>query len=262
MLKKSLSQHLIKDKNILKKMVSLAQVGKDDVVVEIGAGHGDLTKALVEKAGHVYAIELDTSLRNYLDPLADQNKNLKVIYGNVLDIPLAQFSAGKGIKVVANIPYKITAPILFKLIGERPVIKSAHLTVQREIGERIASKPFNRSYGALSVICQLVAGTKILLYLKPGLFIPPPKVESAYVAMIFRNDGNDVDEEMAGFIKACFEHKRKHLRQALVRRYGEEKTTSLYASMGFLPSVRAEEIAPEKFKAMYALLNSMDEGSQ
>ncbi|MBP6940602.1 MAG: ribosomal RNA small subunit methyltransferase A [Syntrophorhabdaceae bacterium] len=261
MLKKSLSQHLIKDKNILKKMVSLAQVGRDDVVVEIGAGHGDLTKALVEKAGQVFAVELDTSLRNHLDPLADQYKNLKVIYGNVLDIPLTQFSAGKGIKVVANIPYKITAPILFKLIGERPVIKSAHLTVQREIGERMASKPFNRSYGALSVICQLVAGTKILLYLKPGLFIPPPKVESAYVSMIFRDDGNDVDGDVTGFIKTCFEHKRKHLRQALVRRYGEEKTTSLYASMGFLPSVRAEEIAPEKFKAMYALLNSMEEGS-
>jgi len=261
MLKKSLSQHLIKDKNILKKMVSLAQVGRDDVVVEIGAGHGDLTKALVEKAGHVFAIELDTSLRNHLDPLADQYKNLKVIYGNVLDIPLAQFSAGKGIKVVANIPYKITAPILFKLIAERPVVKSAHLTVQREIGERIASKPFNRSYGALSVICQLVAVTKILLYLKPGLFIPPPKVESAYVAMIFRDDGNDVDVDMIGFIKACFEHKRKHLRQALVRRYGEKKTTFLYASMGFLPSVRAEEIAPEKFRIMYALMNSMDEGS-
>ena len=82
----------------------------------------------------------------------------------------------------------------------------------------------------------------------------------AYVAMIFKNDGNDVDEDMTGFIKTCFEHKRKHLRQALVRRYGEEKTTSLYASMGFLPSIRAEEIAPEKFRVMYAFMSSTDEG--
>jgi 16S rRNA (adenine1518-N6/adenine1519-N6)-dimethyltransferase len=261
MLKKGLSQHLIKDRNILNKMVRLAQVGRDDIVVEIGAGHGDLTKALAEKAGHVYAIEIDTSLRKYLDPLTDQYKNLKIIYGNVLDVPLAQFSRGNGIRVVANIPYKITAPILFKLIGERPVITSAYLTVQREIGERIASKPFNRSYGALSVICQLVAETKILLYLKPGLFVPPPKVESAYVAMIFKNDGNDVDAGMTGFIKTCFEHKRKYLRQALVRRYGNDRTTSLYMSMGFLPSVRAEEIEPERFKMMYAFLNSGDKGS-
>ncbi|HOE16133.1 MAG TPA: 16S rRNA (adenine(1518)-N(6)/adenine(1519)-N(6))-dimethyltransferase RsmA [Syntrophorhabdaceae bacterium] len=259
MLKKSLSQHLIKDKNILKKMVSLAQVERGDVVVEIGAGHGDLTKALAEKAGRVYAVELDGSLRNRLDPLEDQYKNLKIIYGNVLDVPFGQFGCGKSIKVVANIPYKITAPILFKLIGERPVIHSAYLTVQREIGERITSRPFSRSYGALSVVCQLVAGTKILLYLKPGLFIPPPKVESAYVAMVFKNEGkDDMDEDMTGFIKACFEHKRKQLRQALVRRYGEKKTTSLYASMCFPPSVRAEEIEPERFKTMYAFLNSGD----
>jgi 16S rRNA (adenine1518-N6/adenine1519-N6)-dimethyltransferase len=254
MLKKHLSQHLIKDRNILNKMVRLAQVGRDDVVVEIGAGHGDLTRALVEKAGHVYAIELDTSFRRYLDPLADQHKNLQIIFGNVLDVPFSQFSRGKGVKVVANIPYKITAPILFKLIGERSMIISAYLTVQREIGERIASKPFNRSYGALSVICQLVAETKILLYLKPGLFIPPPKVESAYVAMVFKGDGDDVDEDMRDFIKACFEHKRKYLRQALVRHYGDEGTTSLYESMGFPPSIRAEEIDPERFKTMYAFL--------
>jgi len=254
MLKKRLSQHLIKDRNILDKMVRLSQVGKDDVVVEIGAGHGDLTRALVEKAGYVYAIELDRSFGRYLDPLVDQHKNLQIIFGNVLDVPLSQFSHGKGIKVVANIPYKITAPILFKLIGERSMIASAHLTVQREIGERIASKPFNRSYGALSVICQLVAETKILLYLKPGLFIPPPKVESAYVAMIFKSDGDNVDEDMKDFIKACFEHKRKHMRQALVRRYGDDRTDSLYVSMGFIPSIRAEEIEPEGFRKMYNFL--------
>lgn len=261
MLKKSLSQHLIKDRNILGKMVRLAQVARDDVVVEIGAGHGDLTKALAEKAGHVYAIELDTSFRNYLDPLTVQHKNIKIIYGNVLDVPLAQFDHGKGVKVVANIPYKITAPILFKLIGERQAITSAYLTVQREIGERIASKPFKRSYGALSVICQLVADVKILLYLKPGLFMPPPQVESAYLAMIFKNDGNDVNEDVTEFIKACFEHKRKYLRQALVRRYGDDRTASLYASMGFVPSIRAEEIEPERFKIMYAFMNSRDEKS-
>jgi 16S rRNA (adenine1518-N6/adenine1519-N6)-dimethyltransferase len=261
MLKKGLSQHLIKDRNILNKMVRLARVGRDDVVVEIGAGHGDLTKALVEKAGHVFAIEIDTSLRKYLDPLTDQYKNLKIIFGDVLDVPLSQFSCGKGVKVVANIPYKITAPILFKLIGERSMITSAYLTVQREIGERVASRPFSRSYGALSVICQLVAETKILLYLKPGLFIPPPKVESAYIAMIFKNDGNDVDEDMKGFIKACFEHKRKYLRQALVRRYGDGRTALLYETMNFSPSVRAEEIEPERFKMMYAFLNSGDKKS-
>lgn len=254
MLKKRLSQHLIKDRNILDKMVGLAQVGKDDVVVEIGPGHGDLTRALVEKAGYVYAVELDTSFGRYLDPLVDQHKNLQIIFGDVLDVPLAQFSHGKGIKVVANIPYKITAPILFKLIGERSMIAGAYLTVQREIGERIASKPFHRSYGALSVICQLIADVKVLLYLKPGLFVPPPKVESAYIAMVFRDDADDVDEDMTDFVKACFEHKRKHLRQALVRRYGDNRTASLYESMGFVPSIRAEEIGPEGFRKMYNFL--------
>jgi 16S rRNA (adenine1518-N6/adenine1519-N6)-dimethyltransferase len=255
MLKKSLSQNLIKDKNLLRKMVRLADVTEDDMVIEIGAGHGDLTRAICEKAGSVYSVELDRSFGGYLEPLEKEQKNLKVLFSDILEVPFSQFGSEKKIKVIGNIPYGITGPILFKIMEERAFIESAYLTTQREIGQRIASSPHKRSYGAVSVICQLVADVKMLLNLKANIFIPPPKVDSVYFSMVFKGDAQHIDDSLIRFIKHCFENKRKYLKHALLKYYDEERVTALYTSMGFSPSIRAEEIEPETFVEMYRQLN-------
>jgi len=257
MLKKSLSQNLIKDKKILTKMVQFADVTRDDVVVEIGAGHGDLTGAICKAAGRVYSIELDDSFRHYLEPLEEEHENLSIIFGDVLEVPFSRFGSEKKVKVIGNIPYKITGPILFKIMEERDYVRGAYLTAQKEIGQRLVSASHQRSYGALSVICQLVADVKILLNLKAGVFVPPPKIDSVYFSMIFKDSARHVDNTLMRFIRQCFENKRKYLKYALSKYYVEEQIVALYASMGFSPSVRAEEIEPEQFVEMYRQLNTL-----
>ena len=254
MLKKGLSQHLIKDKNLLRKIVRLSGIGDEDVVVEVGAGHGDLTRHLAEKAKSLYAVEIDLSFKQYLEPLERELDNVRIIYGDFLKIPLAQFKENRNIKIVGNIPYKITGPIVVKILKERANLESAHLMMQKEIAQRIVSKPHKRSYGALSANCQILADVKVLMYIKPDVFIPPPKVDSALLSIMFKENEKGTDNALIDFVRNCFQNKRKHLRYPLAKQYGQEKIEYLYEEMGFPDSVRAEEIEPLKFKEMCQLL--------
>jgi 16S rRNA (adenine1518-N6/adenine1519-N6)-dimethyltransferase len=250
-LKKSLSQHLLRDKNLLSKLVKLADIGADDVVVEIGAGKGDLTRCIVPRARFVYAIELDKQFRESLEPLEHLFPNVRVNFDSILNISFHSFTKEERIKVMGNIPYNITGDILFKLLSEMDAIESAHLTMQKEVGERLASKPCSRSYGALSVIFQLYASVKLLLKLKPALFIPPPDVESVFLAIIFDQSRMKPDQGLIDFIKACFRYKRKYLKHSLEPFLGKERVQTLYAFMDFHPSVRAEELEPKLYERMY-----------
>jgi 16S rRNA (adenine1518-N6/adenine1519-N6)-dimethyltransferase len=252
-LKKSLGQHLLKDKNLLKKMVRLSGVGGQDMVVEIGPGHGDLTRCIAEHAGSVLAIELDERFKEQLEPVEREFPNVQVLFSDILDEELADLSKGSVVTVMGNIPYNITGEILFKLLANRSIVKGAYLTMQKEVAERLVSRSHARSYGAMSVIFQLAATVKLLFLLKPALFVPPPKVESAFISIVFR-DGAGVDERLIAFIKTCFRHKRKFLRHSLEDRYGTHEIEGLYRDMAFPASVRAEEIEPEGFVRMYRLL--------
>jgi 16S rRNA (adenine1518-N6/adenine1519-N6)-dimethyltransferase len=254
MLKKSLSQHLIKDRNVLEKMVKLSGVTGTDAVVEIGPGQGDLTRCLAEEAGRVYAVELDRSFKPRLDALAGQFSNLTVLFADFLEVPLSGFVEQGQVKVVGNIPYGITGPILFKIFAERALVESVHLTVQKEIGQRIVSEPHRRTFGALSVISQLLADVKILFTINPRVFVPPPKVDSVFLSLLFKDEGGWIDDGFMRFVKACFENKRKHMRYALLKILDEDVIESLYSAMGFCGTTRAEELAPEKYEAMYRFL--------
>ena len=156
---------------------------------------------------------------------------------------------------MGNIPYNITGEILFKLLRERALIKGAFLTMQKEVAERLVSTSHKRSYGALSVIFQLAATVRLLLSLKPALFVPPPKVASAFVSIVFRK-GAEVDEDLIEFIKVCFRHKRKFLRHSLEGRLEPVDIERLYRGMAFPDNVRSEEIEPDGFLRMYRLLKT------
>ena len=257
-LKKSLSQHLLKDKNLLDKLVKLAGIGPGDVVVEIGAGQGDLTRSIIPHARFVHAIELDRQFREPLEGLQELFPNVRVTFANILDLSFSSFAKQGRVKVMGNIPYNITGGILFKMLAEMDAIESAHLTMQKEVGERLASAPRSRTYGALSVIFQVHASVKVLLKMKPSLFIPPPEVESAFVAIRFDQGKTRAYNGLVDFIKACFRYKRKYLRRSLGLLYDGEGIGALYSFMGFRPSVRAEEIEPEDYERMYAFLKSKE----
>jgi len=253
-LKKSLGQHLLKDRNLLEKMVRLAGVGREDVVVEIGPGQGDLTRCIAAKAGFLHAIELDKRFRDVLEGLEQEFPNISVVFSDVLRVEFADFRRRDRVTVMGNIPYYLTGEILFKLLFEKTGIKGAYLTMQKEVAERIVSPSHCRSYGALSVIFQLHAAVKMLLLLKPSLFIPPPKVDSAFISIVF-NDGMGPDQGLIAFVKQCFHYKRKYLRHSLAGRYGQDEIDGLYRHLGFPASIRAEEIEPEGFVEMYRYLS-------
>ncbi len=252
-LRKSLGQHLLKDGNLLAKMVRLAGVNKEDLVVEIGPGHGDLTRYVAQAARAVRAVELDERFREKLAPVEGEFSNVSILFGDVLKTRLSDLWPGSTFLVMGNIPYNITGEILFKLLAEKSAVKAAYLTMQKEVAERLVSRSHSRSYGALSVIFQLHAAVKILMTVKPALFIPPPKVESAFVSIVFR-DSTAADLGLIDFVKGCFRYKRKFLRHAVEERYGARETEELYRHMDFPASVRAEEIEPAGFVEMYRFL--------
>jgi len=254
MLKKSLSQHLIRDKNITDKMVRLANIKKNDVVVEIGAGFGDLTQSIAEKAGHVYAIEFDKDLISHLQALASKHNNLTILHDDFLKVSLSSLSPGENITVIGNIPYKITGPIVFKLLEERAMLSAAYLTMQAEVARRIVSATHSRTYGAISAVCQILCKVKILFTLKPSVFVPPPNVDSAFLEMIPKTEKKGVDRELLRFIRMCFQNKRKYLRYALSRTYPEDVIERIYSVMEFSKTSRAEEISPDQFEKMYNFL--------
>jgi len=259
MLKKSLSQHLIKDKNITDKMVRATGVDRGDTVVEIGAGHGHLTRSLCERAGLVHAVELDKTCLPSLEDLAQKYPNLRIVPGDILEIPLSRFRTDRNLKVVGNIPYQITAPIIFKLLKERTIIDKAFLTMQKEIALRIVSEPFTKTYGAVSAACRIFADVKVLFFMKPGLFVPPPKVDSAFLSMEIKESERITDDGLMEFVRACFQNKRKYLKYALSRQIGEGRLEELYRQMDFRASIRAEEIEPGKFKEMYLWLKAAEQ---
>jgi 16S rRNA (adenine1518-N6/adenine1519-N6)-dimethyltransferase len=260
-LKKSLSQNLIKDPNLLRKLVRLAGIGNDDIVLEIGSGQGDLTIRLAEAARFVYAVEVDRTFESYLTTVERNSGNVKLTLEDIMKVPVSELSGGQVVRVVGNIPYHLTGNILFKLLEEKHVIRDAHLTVQREVAERIASGPGSRTYGALSVIFQLYGTVKIRLYLKAALFVPPPKVDSAFVAIVFRDVDEEADAGLIDFVKLCFYYKRKYLRHSLERRYDRKAVEDLLSRMGFDTSKRAEEIEPILFREMYEFMKGKEESN-
>ena len=254
MLKKGLSQHLIKDKNVTDKMVKVAGLNKDDVVVEIGAGQGHLTRSIAETARHVYAIEFDGDLLPGLETLSKVYGNVEVIHTDFLRVPLSEFKKGNPIKIIGNIPYKITAPIIFKIIEERVNVTGAYLTMQREVAQRVVCRPCSRTYGGLSVVCQLLTEAKILFYMRPSVFVPPPKVGSAFVSLTPRPEKIGVNGELLAFVRATFQNKRKFLSHCLSKMYDANRIEKLYDFMGFSPKVRAEEVEPVRFEEMFRFL--------
>ncbi len=259
MLKRRFSQNLIKDGNILRKMVSLAGITAEDTVVEIGAGQGDLTRAIAASSQKVIAVELDREMIPHLEAACLAFPNIEIVSGDILTVDIAGLARGRTVKAMGNIPYGITGPIIFKLIDERRSIESAYLTVQKEIGERMTANPGTRAYGSLSVASQIVADAKVLMHVRAHVFIPPPKVDSIYLAMCFRDDADDVDDALLAFIRQSFSHKRKFMRHALLEVFTEAEVETLYEKMGFPRSVRAETLEPRIFRKMYEVLKETRE---
>ncbi len=247
--RKSLGQNFLKDPHYLKRIADAAQVGPADRVIEIGPGLGHLTRLLAERAGKVLALELDERFIPLLHREFDAVPNVEIIQADALEYPYETLP-GKW-KVVANLPYYISTPIIQKLIAHRNKFSSLTLTLQKEVADRIASPPGCKEYGFLSVLVQLYAQPRIAFLVPPGAFTPKPEVDSAVVTLTVREHAavplRDEDFFMR-VVKAAFSQRRKTLRNALKQLdVPKEKMDAVLNKTGIDLGRRAETLTVKEF---------------
>ncbi|MCL5037291.1 MAG: 16S rRNA (adenine(1518)-N(6)/adenine(1519)-N(6))-dimethyltransferase RsmA [Chloroflexi bacterium] len=257
-LKKSLGQHILKDRDCLERIVGCAGLSENSRVLEIGAGPGNLTTMLCDAAGEVIAVELDRDFMERLHRLENTYDNLHVIHADILGLDLFEtLKPPGGWAVVANLPYQITTKILLKLLSAgRELFTDLFLTVQKEVGERLCSPPGSKRYGAISVYTYYKAAPEILFDIPAEAFTPPPRVDSCLIRLAIRDKPpfEVEDENFFNFVRACFSQRRKKLANAAGHAWPKIKTgelRSILPGWGFDPSARPETLSPEDFGRLY-----------
>ncbi len=246
--KKKFGQNFLRDKNLLMKIVRESHI-ENKHVIEVGPGQGALTSYLAEQATDVFAYEIDETLRPILSDLENKYKNLKVIYGDFLEADLSIYE--HDIHVVANVPYYITTPILFKLL-ESKNIKTASLMIQKEVCDRLLATKDSKDYNALSVILQYQAHAFKMLDVKRHMFYPVPNVDSA-VIRIEKRDVRLIDEDKEAFfikfVKGTFKQKRKTMVNNLHEAFGISKQDleSYLRNQNISIQTRAEALTLDEF---------------
>ena len=251
-----LGQHFLTDASWQERIARAVRID-DGVWVEIGAGHGEMTSRLAQKASKVFAIELDPRLAERLREVTAPCKNVEVVEGDVMAADFEKLTGGKRFSVYGNLPYYITSPILHRLFEHVERIAAIHIVIQFEVAERIVAQPGRRDYGYLSVASQWFGRPELAFRIPPGAFRPPPKVASALVS--FRMPGarakNSVEDEskFLDFVKECFAQKRKTLRNNLRARLAG-RVDEVLREAGLSPDARAEQLTVSQFANLFQLV--------
>ena len=252
-IRKSLGQHFLSDPRILARIADAVALTSDETVVEIGAGRGSLTDALLARAARVVAIEIDRKLVELLREKYANEPRLTIVEADVLDVNLGEV-AGGAYALAGNVPYYITTPILFQALRQPRALRSV-LLVQKEVAARMAAPPGADDYGALSVNVQAVADVELLFRIPAGAFNPPPRVDSAVVRVTPRAVpvvAVGIEEPFRIFVQAAFALRRKQMRR-VVRTVAERSATeaeSALAACGIDSDARPETLSAEQFFAL------------
>ena len=247
--KKRFGQHFLHDKNILRRIVEYVAPKPDDRLVEIGPGEGALTLPLLREAGRLTVIELDRDLIEPLRARAAGIGELTIVHRDVLSVDFSALAReiGSGpLRLVGNLPYNISTPILFHCLDHAGAIHDMHFMLQKEVVDRMAAGPGSKTYGRLSVMLQLRCSVEPLFAVPPGAFSPPPKVDSAVVRLVPLPPDKLPQADFAVIdrvVRAAFGQRRKTLSNAL---HGVADAGDL-AAAGIDPRARAEQLAPSAF---------------
>lgn len=255
---KKFGQNFLIDAHVLDKIIRAADIGKDDMVLEIGPGIGTMTQYLAEAAGKVIAVEIDRNLIPILQDTLDGYENVRLINEDVLKLDLRKLvqeeNEGKPVKVVANLPYYITTPIIMGLFEGSVPVSSITVMVQKEVAERMKSGPGNKDYGALSLAVQYYADTYLVANVPPNCFMPRPKVGSAVIRLTRheRPPVETVDEKlMFDIIRAAFNQRRKTLANGLNNSdkldFPKETIVNTIERLGKGAGVRGEMLTLKEF---------------
>jgi len=261
--RKALGQHFLHDPHVLKKIVRQIAPGKDDVIIEIGAGKGALTFPLAEKAGRVYAIEKDRTLL----PVLQKNlpSNVVLVNADVLRIHFRELvaddlHANKTIKVVGNLPYSISSPVLFKVLEEKALFEECTFLLQKEVADRICTGPGSKKYAPISILFQRDFDVRLCFVVEPGSFSPPPKVRSTLIQFQKRKKPlfELPDEaEFRQFLKSAFRHRRKTLfNNLLMADVSDSLLKNAFSELAFDKKVRPEHMTSEQFAELFNFLEN------
>lgn len=249
---KSLGQNFLTDDEVLKDIVDGANITKDDFIIEIGPGVGTLTRLLLDSAKKVCAVELDSSLIPILQEELNDFENFTLINEDALKIDFNKIIGDEtSVKVVANLPYYVTTPIITKILIEGYKFKSITIMIQKEVAERMASKPDCKDYGALSLLVQYYCDANIVRKVPPTAFIPQPKVDSIVIKLDKLNEPRvKVKDEKLFFmvIRSAFNMRRKTLWNALkVLKLDKEAYEQAFLNANIDPKRRGETLSIEEF---------------
>ena len=263
--RKNFGQNFLIDDHILTKIVDSAEITKDDCVLEIGPGIGTMTQYLCERAKQVIAVEIDSSLIPILNDTLSEYDNVTIINKDILKVDINalanEHNNGRPIKVVANLPYYITTPIVMGLFESHVPLESITVMVQKEVAERMQTGPGSKDYGALSLAVAYYSTAEVVAIVSPNCFIPRPKVESSVIRMkVHKESPVEVKDEAFLFavIRACFNQRRKTLVNALsnagLAGVDKERIRNALIEMEKPETVRGETFTLEEFATLSNLL--------
>jgi len=266
MARQRLGQHFLSAPGWRERILERLPQTAGDVWIEIGAGHGEMTRHLAKRARRVIAIEADPALAAKLQHDVGANPaewpGVEIVPGDVLTLDLASLAGGETFRVYGNLPYYITSPILHHLFGRAGQIASIHIVIQYEVAARIVARPGRREYGYLSAACQFYTHPEIALKIPPGAFRPPPKVQSALVEMTLPGERAKLsirdEAKFLKFIQLCFGQKRKTLRNNLRALASDQQIRAALENGGLRLDARAEQLTLAQFSALFAVLYSME----
>ena len=244
--KKHLGQNFLHERGVIEKIVQAIDPKPGDAIVEIGPGQGALTFPLLDRHGALTAIEFDRDLHAPLQAAARAHGELRLVEGDVLEVDFTALAGDGQIRLVGNLPYNLSSPILFHALEHAAAIRDMHFMLQKEVVERMAAPPGGKVYGRLSVMLQAYCAVTSLFTVPPGAFRPAPKVDSAVVRLVPRAPdaiGIRDHARFAAVVRAAFGQRRKTLRNAL----GGTMGTEAIVAAGLDPGARAEQLSVADF---------------
>lgn len=264
---KRFGQNFLIDTHILEKIVNEAGIDEDDCVLEIGPGIGTMTQYLCERAGRVIAVEIDKALIPILNDTLSSYNNVTIINEDILKVDITklcnEYNNGRPIKVVANLPYYITTPIIMGLFESGCPLESITIMVQKEVADRMKCGPGSKDYGALSLAVQFYSSPEIVAYVSPESFIPKPGVGSAVIRLTrYEKPPVEVDDEkyMFALIRAAFNMRRKTMVNSLMSSnlgLTKEEILEAIKNLGLSATVRGEALTLEEFAALSNILSKV-----